>query len=50
MPLPRECDHCKKRFQPVTRHTNLCPDCLYRTRNENFKKMLEFRKFKYRRI
>lgn len=48
MPLPRECDYCKRKFIPGTVIGRLCPDCLRRIRitngrmrNENFKKMFK---------
>ena len=48
MPLPRECDRCKRKFLPFTTIGRLCQDCLKdiritngKMRNENFKKMFK---------
>ena len=57
MPLPKECDKCKRKFIPSTSVTHLCPDCLRgrrilngMMRNESFKKMVKLEPLKYRRI
>ena len=50
MPLPKECDRCRNKFLPRTSSHHICDKCLNIQRYENFKKMLEFRKLKYRRI
>jgi len=57
MPLPKECDKCKRKFVPFTSATHLCPDCLRglrilngMMRNENFKKKIKLEPLKYRRI
>ena len=48
MCLPKECDHCKKKFIPSSPIGRFCQDCLKdiritngKMRNENFKKMFK---------
>jgi hypothetical protein len=57
MPLPKECDNCKRKFIPRSSICRLCDDCLRKTkitngkmRNETFKKMFELKKLDIRRL
>lgn len=56
MPLPKECDRCKKKFTPKSPICTKCDECLKeirvingKKRNEIFKKSWELN-LKYRRI
>lgn len=57
MPLPKECDRCRKKFVPRSSICTKCDNCLSEIRrlngmrrNETFKKMFELKNIKYRRI
>jgi hypothetical protein len=43
MSLPRPCERCGKRFQPLSQSNRLCPDCRKKVINENFIKMINYR-------
>lgn len=50
MLFKRYCIRCFKEYRPEGRSQRLCVDCRKKVQNENFIKMLSFRKIKKRDI
>jgi len=57
MPLPKECDHCNRKFLPKSHIQRCCDECLKhikvlngKMRNETFKNFLKLNNINYKRL